>query len=133
MVFGLMAGTRHSVFRLTRNWAPCGMLATGAKLLLRSPMDERCKTCPCICKRLDLEDDPVHYHFTALTPNDVIALVERIAAEYRYWEIGVEEHHQSAGHQLALLFNSKSNTDQGLDLLVLAQASNGEDGTDLWF
>src|SRR5262249_42007454 len=75
---------------------------------------------------------PAHYYFAKLTPVDVINLLETVAGEYQYWNLQIQKHEQSLGHQLALLFEAKHNKSRDLDLLVIAQASTIKCGTNLW-
>src|SRR5215813_9236914 len=89
-----------------------------------STVDGNCQTCPCLCKRLGPTDEPAHYHFAKLTPVDVIDLLETIAGDYNYWDLEIQKHQQSLGHQLALLFTAKKNWFGDINLLVIAQASS---------
>ena len=99
-------------------------------------MDERCKICPCLCKRLDSDDRPVSYHFAKLSPDNVIALIiESIATEHRYWELEIDEHARAASNQLAvLLLKSRNPVTKAIGpevVIVIAQAENTTDGTTL--
>jgi hypothetical protein len=101
-------------------------------------MDKRCKNCSRICKRLDLEDRPVSYHFAKLSPDAVIALIiESIGTEHRYWELEIEEHACSAGRQVAvLLLKPRHLVTQAFSpesVIVIVQAANATGGTTLWF
>lgn len=96
-------------------------------------MDDRCKTCPCLCKRLEVKDEPVSYHFARLTPEAVVGLIEKIACSYKYWELKIEEHERSAGPQLAMQFVPTQKMPEQVALTVIAQSSNSGSGTDLWF
>jgi hypothetical protein len=101
-------------------------------------MDERCKTCPRLCKRLDLDDRPVSYHFAKLSPEAVIALIiESTETEHRYWELEIEEHACATGHQTAVLvLKPRDQVTQALSpesVMVIVQAANTTSGTTLWF
>ncbi|MBS2005161.1 MAG: hypothetical protein U0103_03355 [Candidatus Obscuribacterales bacterium] len=96
-------------------------------------MDKRCKSCPCICKRLDSEDDPAHYRFEHLTPAEAISIVEMVAHDHRYWHIEEAAHERSTGDQLVILFRCKSNSDDCPEFVVIVQARDCNPGIDLWF
>lgn len=96
-------------------------------------MDDRCKTCPCLCKRLAAEDEPAGYHFARLTPEAVVGLIEKIACSYKYWELKIKEHERSAGPQLVMQFMPSQQMPGLFELIVIAQSSRSSGGTDLWF
>ena len=102
-------------------------------------MDERCKTCPWICKRLDPDDQPARYFFARLRPEHVITLIERVVRDYAGWHsIQVEEAEGSRGEKAASMLQVKYMPTpaklEGISLTVLAHAeSHGEAPTEVWF
>jgi hypothetical protein len=99
-------------------------------------MDERCKSCNLLCKRLDADDAPARYTFGHLSPRQVITLVESSINRFSDWHhLKVEQAERSTGDQLAVLLKVQympaSNENH---IVLIAQAIRKGDGpTDLWF
>lgn len=99
-------------------------------------MDDRCKHCPLLCKRLNSEDDPARYSFQRLTPQQVISMVDSgIKRSADRHCLQVKQCECSLGDQLAVLLSLGYRQDaQENKILLIAQAANvNESQTDLWF
>lgn len=84
-------------------------------------MDERCKICRNACKRLDSNDDPVHYQFCNLTCADAIAAVEKTVVDFGYSRLKNAAREHSLGNQLAMIFRCNSDDEHGSPIVVIAQ------------
>jgi len=81
-------------------------------------MEERCKNCAYLCKRLDAGDQPVGYHYEHLSPAQVTMLVQMVLFDHRIWHhLEVVESAQSTGNQLVVLIRA-------LSPLLLAEADS---------
>jgi hypothetical protein len=99
-------------------------------------MDEQCKKCQLVCKRLDSDDKPVRYTFRNLDPEQVIAEIENDIARYSSWHhLDIVQSERSTGNQLAVLLSlSYKPKDEDRFLLLIAQAEQVDNGqTDLYF
>ena len=98
-------------------------------------MDERCKQCPLICKRLDCDEFPVCYTFARLTPKQVINLVESAVSKFAPWhQLKIERSAQSAGDQLTGCSVRYLPCDLDNQIVLMAQSvSVSESRSYLWF
>lgn len=99
-------------------------------------MDDRCKRCPLLCKRLGSDDDPVRYSFHRLTPQQVITLIDSSIKRCAPWHcLAIKQSERSVGDQLAVLLSLGYKLDtKANQILLIAQAANvGEAQTDVWF
>lgn len=99
-------------------------------------MNERCKRCPLLCKRLDSDDDPARYSFQCLNPQQVITLVESSIKRFASWHgLQIKQSERSLGDQLAVLLSVGYRREISKDqVLLIAQAATAaETRTDLWF
>lgn len=99
-------------------------------------MDERCQKCPLLCKRLAANDQPEHYAFLRLTPEQVIETIESNIKRYSGWHhFIVEASERSCGNQLVTLLRVRyapNSNDEGI--VLIAQSERTQDNnTDLWF
>ncbi len=101
-------------------------------------MDERCKACHNICKRIDPEELPVRYEFPSLTPNQALKLVEvAMRTYYNARHIEPTRSAGSIGHQIAILCETHRDGTKGSgddQILLIAQAEKTLKGsTEVWF
>lgn len=101
-----------------------------------SAMEERCANCPLLCKLLEPGDTPVTYHFSSLTPEQVMALVESSIHRFADWHhLRIDRSQRSCGMQLAMVLTVRY-MPETIDnqLLLIAQAKAASNGqTELWF
>ena len=96
-------------------------------------MDERCKSCLRICKRLDVDDKPERYDFVNLTVDDILNLIDALVRENPYWQLCVEESERSEGDQLIISFKEKSSSCSSIEIFLIAIVHEGSAGVSLWF
>ena len=99
-------------------------------------MDERCKNCMLLCKRLDPEDLPVRYNFSHLTPEEVLSQLEHDLRRYSSWHhLEIERMARSTGNQLAVLLSVNYEELDQEKYMVLIVQSEGEPGqaTEVYF
>lgn len=95
-------------------------------------MDPNCRDCQNICKRLDSEDAPVRYNFAALTPGQIMLLIEKLIQKQQrlgYLKLG-RCVRAEAGNQLAMSLRvsyPEANAQEMDELLVIAQAEGEVD------
>ena len=104
-------------------------------------MEERCRDCPEVCKRLDATDDPVHYYLTDASPRDAITLVDalfqkRVGDKLKLF--ACNKH--AADDQIAVLLEPLPDFPWRVDqdrfsrcICIMAEAVRQNSGTDLWF
>ncbi|MBX3073328.1 hypothetical protein KF913_05365 [Candidatus Obscuribacterales bacterium] len=96
-------------------------------------MDEPCKSCLRLCKRLDADDKPERYNFCNLTVNEILNLVEKLVLDYPYWQLCVDKRERSTGDQLIVSFNKKNEALHSSDIILIAIVMKRAAGTSLWF
>jgi hypothetical protein len=98
-------------------------------------LDEKCKNCQLICKRLDPEDQPASYRFSTLTPALIINTVEECLKKYSAWHhLKIRRSEKSLGDQLVMLLDIEYMRDMDEPIVLIAQAKVAPDGQNiLWF
>ncbi len=96
-------------------------------------MDERCKSCLRLCKRLDADNRPERYDFVNLTVEDILSLADTLVREYPYWQLCVDGRERSTGDQLIFSFKEKNNAVNSLEIYLLVLVHRGSLGTSLCF
>lgn len=105
-------------------------------------MDERCKSCLYLCKRLDSDDQPRCYRFKKLAPNQIVRFIHTELRRRRECYLRLCNSGEGAGDQLALLFTSSypglpgqtlNEDNERCDILVIAQSEKCGQETVLWF
>lgn len=98
-------------------------------------MDERCKKCACLCKRLDAGDQPVGYRYVHLSPAQVTTLIQKTLGNHRIWHhLEVAESAQSTGNQIVVLIKVLEplpQSDSDIILIVQGQMPNRAP-TEIW-
>jgi hypothetical protein len=84
-------------------------------------MDQECKTCPYLCKRLESEEEPVSHEFARLTVRDVVELLPAILTEHEHWRLDILPKQSGNNHDLELLFKPKEKNSQDAWLTVNAE------------
>jgi hypothetical protein len=95
-------------------------------------MDERCKPCSRLCKRLDAVDKPERYDLCNLTVNEILKLVDKLVLEYPYWQLCVDGRERSTGDQLIVSFKLKNEAIDSSEIILIAIAQKSTTGTSLW-
>lgn len=75
-------------------------------------MDDRCRYCQGVCKRLDAGDQPLTYCFANLSPQRVIEILDIEVQSYVGALLRLKQSAVSAGNQLAVLIEAKLTDDQ---------------------
>jgi hypothetical protein len=70
-------------------------------------MDDRCRHCNGICKRLDASDQPLRYCFGNLPPAKVIEILDFEVKHYSGKLLRLKQSAISSGNQLAVLMESR--------------------------
>lgn len=102
-------------------------------------MDERCQSCPYICKRLYATDVPARYVVSKFSSEQVLTLIESTLRSYAGWHFfQVQDAERSCGNQLAVLLEAQyMPTDHYFEetfLTFIAQAQSSEGKSTLvWF
>jgi hypothetical protein len=106
-------------------------------------MDDRCRYCQGLCKRLDAGDQPLTYCFGNLSPKRVIEILDFEVQSYVGVLLRLKQSSISGGNQLAVLMEAKLTEElpefpslgNVLDhcLVFVCQAEASEVGdTDVW-
>lgn len=69
-------------------------------------MDDRCRHCQGICKRLDANDQPLSYCFSNLAPEKIIEILDLEVKHYSGNLLRLKQSAVSGGNQLAVLMES---------------------------
>jgi len=70
-------------------------------------MKSICSSCPHVCKRLDINEDPEHLYFNQLSAEEVVGFFETALKAYRGLSLETASYSRSSGNQLAVLFRNK--------------------------
>jgi len=99
-------------------------------------MEEVCAKCKQICKRLEADDEPKHYLFSHLKPEEVIQMVEAVVKDCQGKYLHLIDTAQSDGHQLAVMLKAtepECNKEVDHCVVFISQATYDAEGyTDMW-
>lgn len=99
-------------------------------------MEVACARCKQICKRLEANDEPKHYLYCNLKPDQVINIVDTVTRDSQGKFLHMIDTAQSDGHQLAVMLKAidpELNTEFDQCVVFVSQASYDAEGyTDMW-
>lgn len=99
-------------------------------------MESACARCKQICKKLEADDQPKHYLFCHLRPDQVINIVDAVTRDSQGKFLHIIDTAHSDGHQLAVMLKAIDpalNTEFEQCIVFISQACYDADGyTDMW-